>query len=117
VAPGLRKGSLVDDPDFRLTEKINHLMRQATLDFLDGPGTLSHKLTPRLHVGPFNTARHRFDRLAFPIAEQALPVDERPVSPFAAPPGFEQILKQMHQPGPEPFQGLQLQAAQVTERA
>ncbi len=86
-------------------------MRQAALDFLDCPGTLSHKLTQRLHVGPFQAARHRLNRLALSVEQQTLHAHARPVLPFPAPQGFQQVLEKMHQAGLEPFQGLRLRAA------
>ena len=117
VLPGLGKRGFVNEPDFRVTEKIHHLARQAALDFFDGPGTLSHELTQGLNVGAFHAAGHRLDRLPLSIQEQAPYVDACPMLSFATPHRFEQVFKKMRQPGLEPFQGLRLHAAKVTDIA
>jgi len=114
VPPGLGKRGLIDDPDLGFTEPIDDLVRQAALDFFDRPRTLSHELPQGLHVSPGDAAGHRLDRLAFPIEQQALHVDPRPVLPFASPHRFQQVFKKMRQPGLEPFHGLRLHAAKVT---
>jgi hypothetical protein len=40
MLPSLGKRDLVNDPDFRFAEQINHLVRQLALDCLDRPWTL-----------------------------------------------------------------------------
>jgi hypothetical protein len=115
VPPGLGKRGLVEDPDFRFTEKIHDFMRQALLDFGHGPGALTHKLAQGLDVCPFDAVGHRFYRFTLPIEEQTSHVDARPVLPFVAPHRFQQVLKKINQSGLETFQSVRLHAAKVTD--
>jgi hypothetical protein len=104
VPPGLRKRGLVEDPDFRFTEKVHDFMRQALLDFGHGPGTLAHKLPQGLHVGTFDAAGQGLDRLALAIQQQALDVDPRPVPALAPPHRFGEVFEKLLQAMIQSFQ-------------
>ena len=86
------KGSLIDHPNLRLAQGIDHLLRQRALHLLDRPGALAGKLPQGLHVGA-HARRHRLDGLALAIEQQAFEILARPMAPLAAPERGEQLVE------------------------
>ena len=90
---------VVDDPHRIGPQLRGHALRQTLPNRSPRPGTLSDQLLHRLHVSLGQTRRHRLDRFALAVQQQAAHVYRAPVTSLPSP-------QRLHQVGQELFQAL-----------
>jgi hypothetical protein len=113
----LGKSRLIDDPDLRIAEQVDHLMGQTPLDLFHFPGALPHELSQCLHVCAGDARRQRLNRFAFPVQQQALNINPSPMAPLAAAHGFQQVFEKTQEATFKAFQALRCHAGNVAHTA
>lgn len=109
------KRRLINDPNLRLAQQVDHLQRQTPLDFGDLPRALPHELAQRLHVRAGHALRHRLNRLALPVQQQPFQINPRPMTPLAAPHRLDQVFQEPSQATIQGFQCVRLHAPTVPD--
>ena len=85
-------------------------------EFLAGTA-LPNELSQGLHVRAGEARRQGLNRLAFPVQQQALPINPSPVAPLATAHGFQAVFEKTHQTTLEASQALRCHGGAVVHTA
>jgi hypothetical protein len=95
---GFRERGFVNNPNFGIRKKIDHLQGKAPLDFLNSPWALSNKLTQSLNVGAGDSVCNRLNGFAVPVQQQSFKINSGPVSPLTPAHWFKKVSEELAQP-------------------